>query len=96
MNTVETAMYRAEFVSARTCIQQLVDLRNTLRCMGVPLHKKSYIFGDNKSVVNSATQPHAKLHKRHNALSFHRVREAIVSGMFVFNHILGRTIQPIS
>ena len=89
MNTVETATYGAEFVSARTCIEQLVDLRNTLRYMGVPIREKSYIFGDNESVVNSATQPHAKLHKRHNALSFHRVREAIASGVFIFKHIPG-------
>ena len=73
MATVETATYGAEFVSARTCVEQLVDLRTTLRYLGVPLRDKSYLFGDNESVVNSATQPHAKLHKRHNALSFHRV-----------------------
>jgi hypothetical protein len=89
MNTVETATYGAEFVSARTCIEQLVDLRNTLRYMGVPLREKSYIFGDNESVVNSATQPYAKLHKRHNVLLFHRVQEAIASGVFVFTHIPG-------
>jgi hypothetical protein len=71
MATVETATYGAEFVAARTCIEQLVDLRNTLRYLGVPLREKSYMFGDNKSVVNSSTTPHAKLHKRHNALSFH-------------------------
>ena len=57
--------------------------------MGVPLREKSDIFGDNESVVNSATQPYAKLHKRHNVLSFHRVREAIASGVFVFTHIPG-------
>ena len=89
MNTVETATYGAEFVSARTCVEQLVDLRITLRYMGVPLREKSYIFGDNESVVNSATQPYAKLHKRHNVLSFHKVREAIASGVFVFTHIPG-------
>jgi hypothetical protein len=89
MATVETATYGAEFVSARTCVEQLVDLRNTLRYLGVPLREKSYMFGDNESVVNSSIQPHAKLHKRHNALSFHRVREAIASGVFVFMHIPG-------
>jgi hypothetical protein len=57
--------------------------------MGVPLREKSYIFGDNESVVNSATQPYAKLHKQHNVLSFHRVQEAIASGVFVFTHIPG-------
>ena len=51
------------------------------------------MFGDNKSVVNSATLPEAKLHKRHTLLSFHRVREAIAAGMIVFTHIDGR-INP--
>lgn len=47
------------------------------------------MFGDNESVVNSSIQIDAKLHKRHNALSFHRVREAIASGHYVFTHIPG-------
>jgi len=41
------------------------------------------MFGDNESVVNSSAIPHAKLHKRHNTLSFHHVHEAIVYGVFV-------------
>jgi hypothetical protein len=45
------------------------------------------MFGDNESVVNSSTLPHAKLHKRHTALSFHRVREAIASGILAFYQI---------
>ena len=47
------------------------------------------MFGDNKSVVDSSIQVHAKLHKRHNMLSFHRVREAIASGMIGFYFIPG-------
>ena len=45
------------------------------------------MFGDNESVVNSSTTPHAKLHKRHNALSFHRVREAIAAKIIGFYHV---------
>jgi hypothetical protein len=89
MSTVETATYGAEFVSARTCVEQLIDLRITLRYLGVPIRERSYMFGDNESVVNSAMQPFAKLHKRHTALSFHRVREAIASKKYVFTHIPG-------
>ena len=47
------------------------------------------MFGDNKSVVDSSTRLHAKLHKRHTALSFHRVREAIASGFVSFHHLPG-------
>ena len=91
--TVETATYGSEFVAARTCVEQVIDLRNTLRYLGVPVREKSYMFGDNESVVNSSMQVQAKLHKRHNMLSFHRVREAIASGMISFIHIPG-TINP--
>ena len=45
------------------------------------------MFGDNKSVVDSASIPHFKLHKHHNALSFHRVREAIAASIVRFYHI---------
>jgi hypothetical protein len=91
--TVETATYGSEFVAARTCVEQIIDLRNTLRYLGVPIREKSYMFGDNQSVVNSSMQVHAKLHKRHNMLSFHRVREVIASGMVAFHFIPG-SINP--
>ena len=87
--TVETATYGSEFVAARTATDQIMDLRLTLRYLGVPIRDTSYMFGDNKAVVDSSTVPHAKLHKRHNALSFHRVREAVCSGMVSFFHIGG-------
>ena len=61
--TIETATYGSEFVAARTCVERDVNLRNTLRYLGVPIHKKAYMFGDNESVINSASTPHAKLHK---------------------------------
>jgi hypothetical protein len=57
--------------------------------LGVPVRDMSYMFGDNKSVVDSSTQIHAKLHKRHTMLSFHRVREAVASGMVNFVFING-------
>jgi hypothetical protein len=87
--TVETATYGSEFVAARTCIEQIIDLRNTLHYLGVPVAEKGYMFGDNESVVNSSSIPHAKLHKRHTALSFHRVREAIASGYVDFIYLPG-------
>jgi len=43
------------------------------------------MFGDNKLVVDSSTIPHSKLHKQHNALSFHCIWEAILA----FYHIKG-------
>ena len=87
--TVETATYGSEFVAARVCVEQIIDLRSTLRYLGVPIRDRSYMFGDNKSVVDSSMLLNAKLHKRHTMLSFHRVREAIASGMVVFHFMPG-------
>ena len=88
--TIEMATYGSKFISARTCIDQIVDLRLTLRYLGVPIRDMSYMFGDNKTVIDSSTQPHARLHKRHNALSFHRVREAIASKYVLMMHLSGK------
>ena len=47
------------------------------------------MFGNNKSVVKSLTIPHSTLSKRYNALSYHRVREAIAGKIIRFFHIKG-------
>jgi hypothetical protein len=71
--TIKMATYGSEFISARTCINQIVDLHLTPRYLGIPIRDVSYMFVDNKTIIDSSTQPHARLHKQHNALSFHCV-----------------------
>jgi hypothetical protein len=87
--TVETATYGSEFVAARQATEQIIDLRYTLRSMGVPIEKSTWLLGDNKSVITSSTIPHSSLSKRHQALSYHRVRSAVASGFLKFCHIAG-------
>jgi hypothetical protein len=87
--TVQTATYGSEFMAARTCVEHITEMRNTLRYLGVPIRDKSYMFGDNQSVVNSSTQVHAKLHKRHNILSFNQVREAVAAKIISYHFIPG-------
>ena len=60
-----------------------------LRMLGVPMKGPNFMFGDNLAVVNSASIPDDTLKKRHNALSYHRVREAIAAGVLKFYHIDG-------
>jgi hypothetical protein len=88
-DTVETATYGSEFVAARIATEQDIGLRTTLRYLRVPIKGKAYMFGDNQSVITSSTIPHSRLSKRHNALSYHRVREAIAAKILNFIHILG-------
>ena len=61
---VETATYGSEFVAARTATEQIMDLRYSLRALGVPLDGPAWMFGDNQAVITSSTIPHSKLSKR--------------------------------
>ena len=88
--TVETATYGSEFVVARIATEQIIDLRTTLRYLGVELSGPSYMFGDNQSVVTSSTVPSSILNKRSSALCYHRVREAIAAKILRFHHIKGK------
>ena len=85
--TVETATYGSEFVASKTATEQIIDLRHTLRYFGVPIKTKSYLFGDNRSVVTSSTLPHSTLGKRHNILAYHQVKGAIASKIIAYHWI---------
>ena len=61
--TVETTTYGSEFVAAQTATEQIMDIRQTLRYLGAPIGTKSFLFGDNRSVVTSATVLHSTLTK---------------------------------
>jgi hypothetical protein len=88
--TVETATYGSEFMVARQATEQILDIRYTLRMMGIPIDGPSWLFGDNQSVITSSTIPTSTLNKRHNALSYHRVRECIAMAIIYFLHIEGK------
>ena len=88
--TVETATYGSEFISARIATDKIIETRYMLRMLGVPMEGPSYMFGDNLAVVNSASIPDDTLKKRHNALCYHRVREAIAADIVKFIHIEGK------
>jgi hypothetical protein len=62
----------------------------TLRMMGIPLDGPAWLLGDNQSIVTSSTLPHSVLSKQHNALAYHRVREAIAFGIMHFLWIEGK------
>ena len=79
-NQVESAMYGSEFMAACQSVEQIINLRYTFCMFGVPIQGPSWLFGDIKSIVTSSTIPHSSLNKQWNALSYHKVREAVASG----------------
>ena len=78
-NTVETATFGSEATVGRQGSDKGLAERYKLRALGVPIDGPTYMFGDNKSVVLSATIPTHKLNKRHNFLAYHRLRECIAA-----------------
>ena len=84
-STVETATYGSEFVGARTAVDHIIDIHITFGYLVVPIRDKSYMFGDNRSVVTSSTISNSNISKRHHLASYHRVREAIAAKYISFH-----------
>ena len=56
-------------------------LRYKLRMMGVQVDGPTNVFCDNAAVVMNTTKPKSTLKKKHNAIAYHRVREAQAAGV---------------
>ena len=85
--TVESSTYGSELVAARIATELILELRYMLRMMGVPLDGPALMLGDNMSVVVNTTLPSSVLKKKHCAIGYHCVREAIAAGIMRFAHI---------
>ena len=88
-STVATATFGSEFVAAKTAVERSQDLKYTLRMFGIPVDYVTYMFGDNSAVVTQSTIPHSQLAKRHHAVAYHYVREAVANGSIKFFFIEG-------
>ena len=65
----------------RTAVEEAKSLCFMLRCLGVSLKGPSVLHGDNLSVIQNSSLPTADLKKKHVALSYHIVREAVAAGI---------------
>lgn len=80
-NTVESSTFGSEFVAARAALESVEALRYKLRMFGIPLDGPTNMLCDNRSVVLNSQRPHSTLNKKHNAICYHRVREAVAAGI---------------
>jgi hypothetical protein len=65
----------------RTAIDMIEGLRYKLRMLGVGLDGPTHVLCDNQSVVISLTAPETALKRKHNAINYHRTREAQAAGI---------------
>ena len=91
--TPEVATFSTEELAARTAVEQSRANRLTFMYIGVPIEGPSVLLGDNESVVKGMNIPHRKLNKRHLILSWHYVRQVIITGTYDYVHIPGK-INP--
>jgi hypothetical protein len=78
-NTVESSSFGSEFVALRTARDMIVALRYKLRMFGIPIIGPASMLCDNQGVVKNASLPASTLSKRHNAINYHSVREAVAA-----------------
>jgi hypothetical protein len=95
--TVETSTFGSELlvsstddsesVVSRVATELIPEIRYMLRSLRVTLDGPALMLGDNLSVVLNTTVPSSVLKKKHNAIAYHRVREAIVASIMRFAYI---------
>ena len=79
-NSVETSSFGSDFVAMRQACEYIRSLCFHLRMMGIPVTQPAFIRGDNQSVIFNSSIPESMLKKKHNAVSYHFVREGCAKG----------------
>lgn len=78
-NTVESSTFGSEFVAQRTALEAIKALRYKLRMFGLEIDGPADVYCDNQSVVTSTQIPSSTLTKKHNAINYHALREAVAA-----------------
>jgi hypothetical protein len=65
----------------RIVIYNIKALRYKLQMLGICCNLTTSIYCDNKTVTKATTHPEITLNKKHNAICYHRPREAVAMGM---------------
>jgi hypothetical protein len=74
--SIESSTFGSEFVALKTAMEAIRGLRYKLRMMGVPIAGSSYVFCDNRSMIENSSRPESLLKKKSNAIAYYAVREA--------------------
>jgi hypothetical protein len=82
--TVETSTYGSELVDSRIATKLILEIRYMFRSLGVALEGPALVLEDNMSEVLNASVPSSVSKKKHSAIAYHRVREAIAARIMRF------------
>ena len=59
----------------------LVALRYKIRMFGMPIEGPCNMFCDNSGVVKNTSIPESTLMKKHNAINYHAIQQAVAAGI---------------
>jgi hypothetical protein len=76
---VELSSFGSDFIAAKIAVELIEALCYKLRMFGVPINGPANIYCDNNSIVTNASSPQSTLNKKHNAIAYHKVREAVAA-----------------
>lgn len=78
---IETSTFGAEMTAFKTAIEEVIEIRYMLRCLGVKVTKPTKVFGDNKGMIQNVSIKDSLLKKKHVAIAYHKSREATAAGI---------------
>jgi hypothetical protein len=90
---IQSSKQGSEFTTARIAVDQIIDLRTTFSV--VPADAKSFMFGDNQSIVSNSSIPRSSLNKTHSTPAYHCVHEMIAAKILGYYWIHGKKTQLI-
>jgi len=79
--SVQTSTHGSETMATRIAVEMAESLRYKLRMFGIEVDGPTLIYCDNQSVVHNSQNPNSTLKKKHIAISFHKIREAVAAGI---------------
>ena len=87
---MDASSFGSEYIALKICTEMVEALRYKLRFFGVPIEGACDVICDNRSVVTNSSVPTSVLNKRHNAICYHRVREAQAEDVIRIGWIEGK------
>jgi len=85
-NTVKSSTFGSEFIALKTAIEMIIGLRFKLRCFGIQIDGSTNIMCDNEPVTKNVRIPQSTLSKKHNAVAYHKCREAVAANIYRCAH----------
>lgn len=74
-------MFGSELVALRIATELIQALWFKLRSFRIPIEGSTNVFCNNEVVTKATRNPEITLTKKHNAVAYHKVREAVAMGI---------------